>query len=149
MSVSAKKTPVIISQWKMKLTSCQNLQIATLIFKDGFHLITVIRRQIFFLVTEVDNTCWSSLFFSQVYCFLSFFKIICSVLQVLHFTFYICNSQIRIKVPYWETKNWEKKTQKAVLMPLLDQYQYLGNCPPTPPLTQQQSIDNKLGLMLG
>ena len=23
-----------------------------------------------------------------------------------------------------------------------DQYQYLGNCPPTPPLTQQQSIDN-------
>ena len=25
-----------------------------------------------------------------------------------------------------------------------DQYQYLGNCPPTPPLTQQQSIDNKL-----
>ena len=32
---------------------------------------------------------------------------------------------------------------------LLDQYQYLGNCPPTPPLAQQQSIDNKLGLMLG
>ena len=30
-----------------------------------------------------------------------------------------------------------------------DQYQYLGNCPPTPPLTQQQSINNKLGLMLG
>ena len=30
-----------------------------------------------------------------------------------------------------------------------DQFQYLGNCPPTPPLTQQQSIDNKLGLMLG
>ena len=30
-----------------------------------------------------------------------------------------------------------------------DQYQYLGNCPPTPPVTQQQSIDNKLGLMLG
>ena len=30
-----------------------------------------------------------------------------------------------------------------------DQYQYLGNCPPTPPLTQQQSTDNKLGLMLG
>ena len=29
-----------------------------------------------------------------------------------------------------------------------DQYQYLGNCPPTPPLTQQQSIDNNLGLML-
>ena len=30
-----------------------------------------------------------------------------------------------------------------------DQYQYLGNCPPTPPLTQQQSIDNMLRLMLG
>ena len=30
-----------------------------------------------------------------------------------------------------------------------DQYQYLGNCPLTPPLTQQQSIDNKWGLMLG
>ena len=29
-----------------------------------------------------------------------------------------------------------------------DQYQYLGNCPPTPPLTQQQSIDNNLRLML-
>ena len=24
-----------------------------------------------------------------------------------------------------------------------DQYPYLGNCPPTPHLTQQQSIDNK------
>ena len=29
------------------------------------------------------------------------------------------------------------------------QYQYLGNCPPTSPLTQQQSIDNKSRLMLG
>ena len=28
-----------------------------------------------------------------------------------------------------------------------DQYQYLGNCPPTPSLTQQQSIDSKLRLM--
>ena len=28
------------------------------------------------------------------------------------------------------------------------QYQYLGNCPSTPPLTQQQLIDNKLRLML-
>ena len=26
-----------------------------------------------------------------------------------------------------------------------DQYQYLGNCPLTPPLTQQQSNDKKLG----
>ena len=32
---------------------------------------------------------------------------------------------------------------------ILDQYQYLGNCAPTPPLTQQQFIDNKLGWMLG
>ena len=30
----------------------------------------------------------------------------------------------------------------------VDQYQYLGNCPPTSPLTQQQLIDNKLRLML-
>ena len=30
-----------------------------------------------------------------------------------------------------------------------DQYQYLGNCPPTPHLTQQQFLDNNLGLMLG
>ena len=30
-----------------------------------------------------------------------------------------------------------------------DQYQYLGNCPPTPPLIQKQSIDDDLGLMLG
>ena len=30
-----------------------------------------------------------------------------------------------------------------------NQYQYLGNCPPTPPLNEQQSIDNNLGLMLG
>ena len=34
-------------------------------------------------------------------------------------------------------------------MKLLDQYQYLGDCPPTAPLTQNQSIDNKLGLILG
>lgn len=27
--------------------------------------------------------------------------------------------------------------------------QYLGNFPPTPPLTEQQSIDNKSRLMLG
>ena len=30
-----------------------------------------------------------------------------------------------------------------------DRYQYLGNYPPTPPLIKQQSIDNKLRLMLG
>ena len=38
---------------------------------------------------------------------------------------------------------------KGLIVCWLDQYQYLGNCPPTPPLTQQQSIDKKLGLMLG
>ena len=34
-------------------------------------------------------------------------------------------------------------------MHFLDHYQYLGNCPPIPPLTQQQSIDIKLGVVLG
>ena len=44
----------------------------------------------------------------------------------------------------------QKEKENALQLELyLDQYQYLGNCPPTPPLTQQQSIDNKLGLMLG
>ena len=40
---------------------------------------------------------------------------------------------------------------RADLQSLLDwdQYQYLGNCLPTPPLTQQQSIDKKLGLGQG
>ena len=28
-------------------------------------------------------------------------------------------------------------------------WHYLGNCPPILPLTEQQSIDDKLGLMLG
>ena len=31
----------------------------------------------------------------------------------------------------------------AVSVASRDQYQYLGNCPPTSPLTQQQSIDSK------
>lgn len=30
-----------------------------------------------------------------------------------------------------------------------DPCQYVSNCELTPPLTQQQSTDNKLGLMLG
>ena len=42
-----------------------------------------------------------------------------------------------------------KKLLSFPYMTFSDQYQYLGNCPPTPPLTQQQSIDNKLRLMLG
>ena len=41
------------------------------------------------------------------------------------------------------THNWLCDKQ------IVDQYQYLGNCPPTPPLNQQKSIDNNLGLMLG
>ena len=31
----------------------------------------------------------------------------------------------------------------------MDQRQYLNNFAPTPPLTQQQSTNDKLGLMLG
>ena len=42
--------------------------------------------------------------------------------------------------------NWKGKSLTD--QEILDQYQYLGNCPPTSPLTQQQSIDNNLGLML-
>ena len=44
-----------------------------------------------------------------------------------------------------------KKANKRVggLLETLDQYQYLSNYPPTPPLTQQQSIDNNLRLTLG
>ena len=44
-----------------------------------------------------------------------------------------------------------RKANKRVggLLETLDQYQYLSNCPPTPPPTQQQSIDNNLRLMLG
>ena len=38
---------------------------------------------------------------------------------------------------------------KQIKVEKSDQYQYLGNCPPTHPLTQQQSIDSKLRLMLG
>ena len=38
---------------------------------------------------------------------------------------------------------------REVRLALSDQHQYLGNCPTTPPLIEQQSIDNKLGLMLG
>ena len=43
----------------------------------------------------------------------------------------------------------EAWVQFLLKLEYLDQYQYLGNCPPAPPLTQQQSIDNNLGLMLG
>ena len=46
-------------------------------------------------------------------------------------------------------ENLEGREENFSLVWFLDQYQYLGNCPPTPPLTQQQSIDNRLELMLG
>ena len=47
-------------------------------------------------------------------------------------------------------ESYEKAIQRRKsLVGDWDQYHYLGNCPPTPPLTQQQLIDNKLGLMLG
>ena len=48
----------------------------------------------------------------------------------------------------WETRPIDTKILQEKL-DKSDQYQYLGNCPPTPPRTQQQSIDNKSGLMLG
>ena len=50
-----------------------------------------------------------------------------------------------MKLDIYPTAFWHGKYSSI----LLDQYQYLGNCPPTPPLTQQQSIDNKPGLILG
>ena len=37
----------------------------------------------------------------------------------------------------------------ASLIERLEQCQYLSNCTPTPPLTQQQSTDNKLGFNVG
>ena len=39
--------------------------------------------------------------------------------------------------------------KRTLMQNYWDQYQYLGNCSPTPPLAQQQSIDNKSKLMLG
>ena len=44
---------------------------------------------------------------------------------------------------------WDCITERQMCTDVSDKYQYRGNCPPTPPLAQQQSIDNKLGLMLG
>ena len=46
-------------------------------------------------------------------------------------------------------KTKEIENKKIHFLNITDQYQYLGNCPPTPPLTRQESIDDKLGLMLG
>ena len=40
-------------------------------------------------------------------------------------------------------------TSQFKLQMLIDQFQCLRNCTPIPPLAQQQSTDNKLGLMLG
>ena len=53
----------------------------------------------------------------------------------------------------WQTlkqlKRWVREKWLVLSQENWDQYQYLGNYPPTPPLTQRQSIDNKLRLMLG
>ena len=40
-------------------------------------------------------------------------------------------------------------TSKETSTKVMDQHQYPSNYAPTPPLTQQQSNDNKLGSMLG
>ena len=52
----------------------------------------------------------------------------------------------------WKQKKQKQKNCNYNLhiiqhIKIWDQYQYLGNCPPTPPLTQRQSIDHKLGLV--
>ena len=52
---------------------------------------------------------------------------------------------LRVKHQFWNSLYGDQFT----LLTQLDQYQYLGNCPPTPTLTQPQSTENKLGLMLG
>ena len=46
-----------------------------------------------------------------------------------------------------QKKKISKKFYMAMKFQIWDQY--LGNCPHSPPLNEQQSIDNKLGLMLG
>ena len=52
---------------------------------------------------------------------------------------HICQFSPRFKSGLYSISLW-------LAVVILDQYQYLGNCPSTPPLTQQQSIDNNLGL---
>ena len=52
---------------------------------------------------------------------------------------------LRVKHQFWNSLYGDQFT----LLTQLDQYQYLGNCPPTPTLSQQQSTESKLGLMLG
>ena len=52
---------------------------------------------------------------------------------------------LRVKHQFWNSLYGDQFT----LLTQLDQYQYLGNCPPTLTLSQQQSTENKLGLMLG
>ena len=52
---------------------------------------------------------------------------------------HICQFSPRFKSGLYSISLW-------LAVVIFDQYQYLGNCPSTPPLTQQQSIDNNLGL---
>ena len=51
------------------------------------------------------------------------------------------------------SKNWKVKRTRYVILNSLGHFQgrefQRKFCPPTSPLTQQQSVDNKLGLMLG
>ena len=59
-----------------------------------------------------------------------------------------------IQIKYLIENHFSDQAQKAetvlsavslifvISIDLLDQYQYLGNCPPTPPLAQQQSMDH-------
>ena len=49
----------------------------------------------------------------------------------------------------WENFHLSLNLEQTAVLLLNHSDQYLGNCPPSPPQTQQQSIDNKLGLMLG
>ena len=48
----------------------------------------------------------------------------------------------------WNGRMGEMKNHNA-RKKFLDLCQYLGDCPPAPPLTQQLSIDNNVRLMLG
>ena len=58
-----------------------------------------------------------------------------------------CNLSLKEKLTIISRPEFSSLKKRYEL--LSNQYQYLGNCPPTPPLTQQQSVDNNLGLMLG
>ena len=68
-------------------------------------------------------------------------------IHILLTVLYIFSKELTRRTCLTITSHTFKK--QSFELKMRDQYQYLGNYPPTPPLTQQQSIDNKLGLMLG